>query len=279
MPTPNQAQDSRALELNSSRFSVGDAMHFWRPKRRKGGRRELDEPWCLAATPGGVPIGYTCAHFGSRKLDLLRDDSMFGPFCPGIAGRDVVLCDDGLCAPERLLQMASWLRRGLPARLDLWVGVGDKGLHDVLGDVVDEIRVEHVVLVMTPGMNVYAEPVPDEDAVYHYILDFRGGCGDIEREVAAERERNPSPPNEGRPWTDAEDGRLLALLRARTRLQDVAKTLGRTEWSVDLRATDLLQAAARGASIWRPGRHPGRQAREARGADTIGAGERTQRLR
>lgn len=59
----------------------------------------------------------------------------------------------------------------------------------------------------------------------------------------AKRARRELPPNAGKPWESAEDGKLESAFAAGIDVRDIAQELGRTSWAVEARLVKLGKIA------------------------------------
>ena len=160
---------ARRLTLFNTRYLAGEWLYFGTQTSR--GRRWTEPEDALVVTlgPGGVPIGFTWAFFGSREL---REVDPGGGSCPWCAGRDVVIADDGMSHPERIAQAAAWLRAGGARRIDVAVPIADDRLPQLLDRMVDFLHVEHHVPSLPVGLNLFEEPVPRSEDVAKLLAEL-----------------------------------------------------------------------------------------------------------
>ena len=97
----------------SDRFRAGSAL------RRLVAAHDVSDAVILAASSGAVEVAYRFALDTGRPVVRLRLTR--GPLPPlqGIAGRHVVLVDDGCLAPARLSALTLAIRAGHPRRLEV----------------------------------------------------------------------------------------------------------------------------------------------------------------
>jgi hypothetical protein len=98
-----------------------------------------------------------------------------------------------------------------------------------------------IIDTLAQGIHPVTGEVMPEDSPYNappVIRALFAVSQALDGSVAAKGRREP-PPNAGKPWAAAEDGKLESAFAAGIDVRDIAQELGRTAWAVEARLVKL----------------------------------------